>query len=63
MFICDYKNNFITGESTNIPVKNGFGTLAFFAKKKGKIKGVIRVIRNKRFYEESYPFEIDNDIK
>lgn len=63
MFICDYKDNFMIGKPIFIPVENGIGTLAFVAKKKGKIKGVIRVIRNKRFYEESYPFEIDNDIK
>ncbi len=63
MFICDYKDNFIIGKPIFIPVENGFGTLAFVAKRKSKIRGVIRVIRNKRFYEESYPFEIDNDIK
>lgn len=63
MFACGYKDNFMTGKPIFIPVEKGFGKLAFVAKRKGRIKGVVRVIRNKRFYDESYPFEIDNDVK
>ncbi|MES2517854.1 MAG: hypothetical protein V4585_07085 [Bacteroidota bacterium] len=58
MFICDYKDNFIEGKSIIIPVENGIGTIAFVPlKKEAKIKGVIRIIRDKNIFEKSYPFE------
>jgi hypothetical protein len=62
MFICDYKDNFIEGKNIVIPVEDGVGTITFLkASKNTKIKGVIRVVRDKNLFEESYPFELNPD--
>lgn len=64
MFICSYKNGFIEGSSITIPVKDGIGTISFLkADRNTKIKGVIRVMRDKNLFEESYPFEFSPDIQ
>ena len=60
MVICSHNNNFIEGDSIIIPVEDGIGTISFLkASNNPKVSGVIRIIRDKNLFEESYPFEFN----